>query len=178
MTYCGVESCLFMTIYSVLGVQSTDSRSLLGVFESCILGMDSRNRLNTDSLRDITVQQEFKTALEESLLPGTLTNGTTISKSPDVQQLHQKRTRCPTVGEECSSSHKRMLQNGSADEKVPFVSAYIADDVPAAAAVVSSSTANLLTAASVGSLSSAALEPSENLCEIIKNSIVETAVSH
>nr|XP_040233659.2 uncharacterized protein LOC120956342 [Anopheles coluzzii]XP_040233660.2 uncharacterized protein LOC120956342 [Anopheles coluzzii]XP_040233661.2 uncharacterized protein LOC120956342 [Anopheles coluzzii] len=109
---------------------------------------------------------------------GTLTNGTTTSKAAEQQQLHQKRTRCPTVGEECSSSHKRMLQNGSADEEVPFVSAYTADDVPAAAAVVSSSTANLLAAASVGSLSSAALEPSENLCEIIKNSIVETAVSH
>uniref|UniRef100_A0A182VN26 CSRNP_N domain-containing protein n=1 Tax=Anopheles merus TaxID=30066 RepID=A0A182VN26_ANOME len=112
---------------------------------------------------------------------GTLTNGTTTSKAAEQQQLQQKRARCPTVGEECNSSHKRMLQNGSTDEEVRFVSAYTADGVPvtaAAVAVVSSSTANLLAAASVGSLSSAALEPSENLCEIIKNSIVETAVSH
>uniref|UniRef100_A0A8W7P926 Cysteine/serine-rich nuclear protein N-terminal domain-containing protein n=1 Tax=Anopheles coluzzii TaxID=1518534 RepID=A0A8W7P926_ANOCL len=64
------------------------------------------------------------------------------------------------------------------DRDPPPRSFYGSDDVPAAAAVVSSSTANLLAAASVGSLSSAALEPSENLCEIIKNSIVETAVSH
>ena len=32
-------------------------------------GENTQPRLNTDSLRDIAVQQEFKTALEESLLP-------------------------------------------------------------------------------------------------------------
>uniref|UniRef100_A0A182KAG7 CSRNP_N domain-containing protein n=1 Tax=Anopheles christyi TaxID=43041 RepID=A0A182KAG7_9DIPT len=112
----------------------------------------------------------------------TLTNGTNRNVGEGQQQYHQKRMRCTTIGEE---SLKKILSNDS--DEISFVSSYTmatGEDIPAvaavAAAVVSSSTSSLLVDSTVGSLSSSTtlVEPSENLCEIIKNSIVETAVSH
>uniref|UniRef100_A0A182SSM2 Uncharacterized protein n=1 Tax=Anopheles maculatus TaxID=74869 RepID=A0A182SSM2_9DIPT len=82
-------------------------------------------------------------------------------------QQQPKRKRCSTsVGEESDAAFRKMLQNGSAEmlvagKRVPMVSS-----------------SSDLDSASVSSPANETLEPSENLCEIIKNSIVETAVSH
>lgn len=88
------------------------------------------------------------------------------------ERQQQKRKRCSTsIGEESDASFRKMLQNGSA-ASYSCDPAVTDDHVP----TVSSSTG--LVSASVNSPATAALEPSENLSEIIKNSIVETAVSH
>ncbi|XP_052892804.1 uncharacterized protein LOC128300689 [Anopheles moucheti] len=105
----------------------------------------------------------------------SLTNGATANGS-DEQRQH-KRLRCSSVGEESDGTVRKMLHNRTGT--VSSVSSYpcdallIEERVPAA---VSSSSE--LVATSVSSPSAGTLEPSENLCEIIKNSIVETAVSH
>ncbi|XP_053665314.1 uncharacterized protein LOC128714465 [Anopheles marshallii] len=105
----------------------------------------------------------------------SLTNGTTANGSDDQRQ--HKRLRCPTVGEESDGAVRKMSHNRTGT--VSSVSSYSCDAlllgerVPAAVSSSSSLVATSASSPSVGTL-----EPSENLCEIIKNSIVETAVSH
>uniref|UniRef100_A0A182LSC8 Cysteine/serine-rich nuclear protein N-terminal domain-containing protein n=1 Tax=Anopheles culicifacies TaxID=139723 RepID=A0A182LSC8_9DIPT len=103
-----------------------------------------------------------------------LTNGATVNGRDEQQYIRQqKRLRCPTVGEESVGSVRKMLHNGS--DTASSVSSYplAGECVPAV-----SSSSGLVTTSVSSVPTTGALEPSENLCEIIKNSIVETAVSH
>ncbi|XP_050076775.1 uncharacterized protein LOC126563951 [Anopheles maculipalpis] len=100
-----------------------------------------------------------------AILARPVTNGT-IGNGHERQQ--QKRKRCSiSIGEESDASFRKMLQNGSA---APLVTEELVPTV--------SSSSGLMSASVNSSGAVATLEPTENLCEIIKNSIVETAVSH
>uniref|UniRef100_A0A182WHA5 CSRNP_N domain-containing protein n=1 Tax=Anopheles minimus TaxID=112268 RepID=A0A182WHA5_9DIPT len=108
-----------------------------------------------------------------------LSNGAAVNGRDEQQYLRQqKRMRCPTVGDESVGSVRKMLHNGSGT--VSTVSSYPCDTLLAGERVPTVSSASGLVVASVSSSAATGgtLEPSENLCEIIKNSIVETAVSH
>ncbi|XP_049283563.1 uncharacterized protein LOC125763904 [Anopheles funestus] len=122
-------------------------------------------------------ENDFPKRMENPAGMRSHTNGA-IANGRDAQhyQQQQKRVRFSTVGEDSDGSVRKILHNGSGT--VSSVSSYPCDAMLAGERVPVVSTSSGLVAATVSSPSVATLEPSENLCEIIKNSIVETAVSH